>query len=612
MHETMGGRRWRHVCGLATGLALAAGGARGDISGAVRRADTEAPIAGARVHLQADDGVVATSAADGSFTLAVAPRFDVIITAALPYDPSAAVNFTSGGADASNGARGIVIELQPLPTTSNDGYVPIKAASPNGCGDCHADQVAQWQSSAHAGAAIDPWVLDLFSGTGTAGGGAGYVYRATHDADATGFCATCHAPVAEAHAPGSIMLDTVSDPSAREGVNCSACHTIDNVTEDVEALHLLGNATMRFPLDGVAGTQTHDFVWGPLDDVTYRFMRASYQPLFQDPRLCASCHEYENPDTHAPGQKTYEEWLASPYAVAGPNYRTCQDCHMASLDSDGVIADPPLTESLVRPATQRHTHAFVGSSADGLRAAIALSLDARLDADALVVEARVTNHGAGHSFPTGISIRNALLVVSADVAGEPLAQIDGPRVPWWADDDEPGTQDGDYAGQPGTGFAKILAGRINGSGEETMPVLFIDAERVESETNIAAGATDLTTLRFARPPAGSTVTVSARLLYRRAFRALAVTKGWTTTPSGGPIEIEVASAQRTLEAPAPACAGDCNGDGVVTVDELIAAVNIALGAAPLERCAAVNTQEDTMVSISELIAAVGAALGGCG
>ncbi len=59
------------------------------------------------------------------------------------------------------------------------------------------------------------------------------------------------------------------------------------------------------------------------------------------------------------------------------------------------------------------------------------------------------------------------------------------------------------------------------------------------------------------------------------------------------------------------CAGDCNNDGTVRVDELITAVTIALGSAGLDRCAAANVQEDTVISISELIGAVNSALSGC-
>ena len=62
---------------------------------------------------------------------------------------------------------------------------------------------------------------------------------------------------------------------------------------------------------------------------------------------------------------------------------------------------------------------------------------------------------------------------------------------------------------------------------------------------------------------------------------------------------------------APACRADCGGDGRVTVDELVQAVAIALGARPLGDCPAVDSDDDGRVTIDELIAAVGVALSGC-
>ncbi len=67
-----------------------------------------------------------------------------------------------------------------------------------------------------------------------------------------------------------------------------------------------------------------------------------------------------------------------------------------------------------------------------------------------------------------------------------------------------------------------------------------------------------------------------------------------------------------LAAPAvAACPGDCNGDGVVVISELVKAVGIALGSAPVADCAAVNTNGDGEVTIAELIAATNALLSGC-
>lgn len=62
---------------------------------------------------------------------------------------------------------------------------------------------------------------------------------------------------------------------------------------------------------------------------------------------------------------------------------------------------------------------------------------------------------------------------------------------------------------------------------------------------------------------------------------------------------------------ATACPGDCDGDGRVTISELIRGVNIALALAPFGNCPAFDRDGNQMVSIGELIAAVNASLAGC-
>lgn len=60
------------------------------------------------------------------------------------------------------------------------------------------------------------------------------------------------------------------------------------------------------------------------------------------------------------------------------------------------------------------------------------------------------------------------------------------------------------------------------------------------------------------------------------------------------------------------CAGDCAGDGAVTVDDLLKAVNVALGTSPVTLCTAADGNGDGAVTINELLAAVNRALDGCG
>jgi hypothetical protein len=94
----------------------------------------------------------------------------------------------------------------------------------------------------------------------------------------------------------------------------------------------------------------------------------------------------------------------------------------------------------------------------------------------------------------------------------------------------------------------------------------------------------------------------------------------STTPDGDEAAIttlmvtvgSVAPTPTPTVTPAPiACAGDCNGNGEVTVNELISGVNIALGALPPSTCSACDSNGDGTVSVNELVAAVSRALNGC-
>ena len=72
------------------------------------------------------------------------------------------------------------------------------------------------------------------------------------------------------------------------------------------------------------------------------------------------------------------------------------------------------------------------------------------------------------------------------------------------------------------------------------------------------------------------------------------------------------SASTPTPTPGPAdCAGDCNGDGQVSINELIQGVNIALGNAAASTCVAFDRDDNGQVTVNELIAGVNSALGGC-
>lgn len=527
-------------CGFSLLALLCSNLVSANITGIVVDDSNDLPVMDARVRLQTTTNAPFITSADGSFNLGNVPAGNLIVTAVPSYDSSRADNYITGSSTASDGDV-IEIRLTRLPLTDASPYDPGGAEQ---CATCHFDQFSEWQQSRHSGAANNAWVRDLFSGDGTPGGAAGFVFTETHDPGDSGFCATCHGPIEDVQNPGNVMFNNFQTAVGQDGVTCLACHQMAEVNENVDQLHHLGNSSYRFPDQGT----TSLWVWGPLDDIS-SVMRSSHQPVFSDSRFCASCHQYNNPDTDMPGQTTYSEWLASPFAQTGPDFASCQDCHMPAAAQPGPIST--LGGQPIRAAEQRRAHDFPGATPPRLQGAIDLSIDASSDENGLLVEAVVSNTGAGHDFPTGISIRNAMLHVQASVDGQPLPLLAGDVIPFYGSSTSTSTGD-DLAGAPGRGYARVLEGRINGTGPVVRPVLFIDAENIWSDTRIPAAASDVSEYLFDTSglAPSSNIEVTATVLYRRAWRDLAVTKNWTQTPSGG--EVQTVVAQQSLDVSAGA------------------------------------------------------------
>jgi hypothetical protein len=62
----------------------------------------------------------------------------------------------------------------------------------------------------------------------------------------------------------------------------------------------------------------------------------------------------------------------------------------------------------------------------------------------------------------------------------------------------------------------------------------------------------------------------------------------------------------------PRCVGDCNGNGQVTIDDILTMVNMALGNAPVTTCEAGDANHDGQITVDEILTAVNNALNGCG
>ena len=114
------------------------------------------------------------------------------------------------------------------------------------------------------------------------------------------------------------------------------------------------------------------------------------------------------------------------------------------------------------------------------------------------------------------------------------------------------------------------------------------------------GAADLLAL-YVLPLASPTPTATGSI--PATATATATTSGTPATATETPIV--------SVTPTAIGCAGDCDGSGVVTVDDLVKLVNIALGNLPVTTCLAGDTNGDGQIAINEIIAAVNRALSSC-
>lgn len=87
----------------------------------------------------------------------------------------------------------------------------------------------------------------------------------------------------------------------------------------------------------------------------------------------------------------------------------------------------------------------------------------------------------------------------------------------------------------------------------------------------------------------------------------------TSDVTGTPAATETAATptEAATRTPGGPCAGDCSGNGIVVINELISGVLIALQQRALDTCPILDSTGDGTVSIGELIQAVNNALNGC-
>ncbi len=248
-------------------------------------------------------------------------------------------------------------------------FSPMEASlNPQACGQCHAEQYADWRTSLHS-KTMGPglrWQLKLM------------------DQAQGNRCLRCHAPLAEQkallalehgwpNAPTQAPPDYVAPDLGHQGLVCAACHV---------------RGHQRFgppPRGAVAKDGPHG-----------GFVVAE---AFQDSRFCAHCHQFPDDGPRIADklmEDTYQQWLASPYAREGAGKQSCQSCHMPDRQHRWRgIHDPEMTRRAIEVTLKLH----------------ALG-DGRYEA-----RAKVHNSGTGHHFPTYMVPKVELVFYRRDADG---------------------------------------------------------------------------------------------------------------------------------------------------------------------------------------------------
>ncbi len=289
----------------------------------------------------------------------------------------------------------LIAALLGFPFTSLAGPFTAKGTQPGlthpilpggVCQGCHGDYDAShdvepgptWSGSMMAQASRDPlfWAaLDV----------------ANHDLPDIGeWCMRCHVSegwlAGRSEPPGGStdgcgLVGKLDEPNNDfDGVSCHLCHRMEvNGSPPPGQTSLYLDNAQYWLDDGDCGGQGEPCRHGPYDYSIAGAQPAphpwAFSPYVQASELCATCHNVTNPAKNLildgadagirfPIERTYREWQLSdfgfPVSVPGPDFTTCQGCHMPESGISPAYASSFLLND--------HTgdlpvHRFVGGNA---------------------------------------------------------------------------------------------------------------------------------------------------------------------------------------------------------------------------------------------------------
>lgn len=270
------------------------------------------------------------------------------------------------------------------------------------CAQCHAIIHEQWEGTMHYNAYEDPFYQQEFMAASNDTAGMVDI-----------FCSRCHTPIGVVS--GEIPPTDGSQLSeiAKHGVQCDFCHVISDSNGTGNASFVVSPGNIK---------------WGPFNDSKAAYHESEYLELYTSSEYCGMCHEVIHPLNGLVIDDTYPVWKEGAYAEEGV---VCQDCHM----TPGITKfeeNPGRAGSGAKKRDHISTHDIVGGNTfvteiigekkysqmavERLEKAATLNINAPEIAqrgDNISMNISITNSGAGHKIPTGVSeIRQMWLAVS--------------------------------------------------------------------------------------------------------------------------------------------------------------------------------------------------------
>lgn len=302
---------------------------------------------------------------------------------------------------------------------------------PEVCGGCHDEIFNQWNGSMHSRSFKDPlWQAStklFFSEVKTEG-----------ELLESKMCIKCHAPLGFRSKTFTSPKDDFNDVPeiVKNGIFCNWCHNISDA-KDIE------NA--KYSISPGNGEDDPSTMRGPFDDSKSDYHPTKFSKLHTKSEFCGLCHNVSHAAHVTPIENTYDEWKWSPYNTGNPDTTVhCQDCHMRQtpeIASTGKTERPDNPGFACTTGPKRahiYTHYIVGGNTipgegfsdethrqmaiDRLKNCADIEIirpDKFRISSMATIKVKVTNSGAGHYLPTGMTeIRQMWLDVKViDKAG---------------------------------------------------------------------------------------------------------------------------------------------------------------------------------------------------